>query len=33
MRYIVVNGGVTFEDDVCTGILPGKLLRSYDMVI
>ena len=29
-RYIIVNGQVTFEDSVCTGALPGKLLRSYD---
>ena len=32
MRYIVVNGTVTFEGNDCTGALPGKLLRSYDMV-
>ena len=32
LRYVVVNGGVTFEDNVCTGALPGKLMRSYDMV-
>jgi N-acyl-D-aspartate/D-glutamate deacylase len=33
MRYILVNGTVTFEDNSkCTGALPGKLLRSYDMV-
>lgn len=27
-----VNGNVTFEENDCTGVLPGKLLRSYDMV-
>ena len=32
MRYTLVNGAVTFEDNVCSGALPGKLLRSYDMV-
>ena len=32
MRYIVVNGAVTFIDNECTSALPGKLLRSYDMV-
>ena len=32
MRYIVVNGTVTFVDNECTNALPGKLLRSYDMV-
>ena len=32
MRYILVNGGVTFQENQCTGGLPGKLLRSYDMV-
>ena len=32
MRYILVNGAVTFEGNDCTGALPGKLLRSYDMV-
>jgi len=31
-RYTVVNGEVTFEDGVCSGALPGKLLRSYDQV-
>ena len=31
-RYTIVNGQVTFEDDVCSGALPGKLLRSYDQV-
>ena len=31
MRYIMVNGTVTFENNVCTGALPGKVLRSYDM--
>ena len=32
MRYIIVNGAVTFIDNECTNALPGKLLRSYDMV-
>ena len=31
LRYTLVNGTVTFEDNECTGALPGKLLRSYDM--
>src|SRR5881397_441361 len=30
-RYTIVNGHITFEDQKCTGALPGKLLRSYDM--
>ena len=30
LRYIMVNGTVTFEDNQCTGALPGKLLRSYE---
>ena len=32
LRYTIVNGTVTFEGNECTGALPGKLLRSYDMV-
>ena len=32
LRYTIVNGTVTFEENVCTGALPGRLLRSYDMV-
>ena len=32
LRYTVVNGTVTFEGINSTGSLPGKLLRSYDMV-
>ena len=32
LRYTIVNGSVTFEGSECTGALPGKLLRSYDMV-
>jgi N-acyl-D-aspartate/D-glutamate deacylase len=32
LRYTIVNGAVTFEGTECTGALPGKLLRSYDMV-
>ena len=32
LRYTMVNGTVTFEGNDCTEALPGKLLRSYDMV-
>ena len=32
LRYTIVNGAVTFEENECSGALPGKLLRSYDMV-
>ena len=32
IRYTIVNGSVTFEGNDCTESLPGKLLRSYDMV-
>ena len=32
LRYTLVNGTVTFEGNDCSGALPGKLLRSYDMV-
>jgi len=32
LRFTLVNGTVTFEENTCTGALPGKLLRSYDMV-
>ena len=32
LRYTMVNGAVTFEGNDCTGALPGKLLRSYDMI-
>ncbi len=32
LRYTIVNGGVTFEENNCTGSLPGKLLRSCDVV-
>ena len=32
LRYTVVNGTVTFEENKCTEALPGKLLRSYDMI-
>ncbi len=32
MRYILVNGAVTFEENECTSALSGKLLRSYDMI-
>jgi N-acyl-D-aspartate/D-glutamate deacylase len=30
-RYTIVNGQITFEGQKCTGALPGKVLRSYDM--
>jgi N-acyl-D-amino-acid deacylase len=30
-RYTLVNGEITFEDNVCTGALPGKVLRSCDI--
>ncbi|HKD67277.1 MAG TPA: amidohydrolase family protein [Candidatus Binataceae bacterium] len=32
LHYTIVNGTVTFEDNRCTGELPGKLLRSYEMI-
>ena len=32
IRYIIVNGTVTFVGNQCTGALSGKLLRSYDMI-
>jgi len=32
MKYILVNGVVTFIENECTDALPGKLLRSYEMV-
>ena len=32
IRYILVNGSVTFQENECTGALPGKLLRSYEQV-
>ena len=32
LRYTIVNGTVTFQGNDCMGTLPGKLLRSYDMV-
>jgi len=28
---IIVNGQITFEHGKCSGALPGKVLRSYDM--
>ena len=31
MRYILVNGTVTFGENGCSGALPGKVLRSCDM--
>src|SRR5262249_61008493 len=30
-RYTIVDGQVTFEGEKCTGALPRKGLRSYDM--
>jgi N-acyl-D-amino-acid deacylase len=30
-RYTIVNGVITFEGQQCTGALPGKVLRSYNM--
>lgn len=30
-HFTIVNGVVTFEGQRCTGMLPGKMLRSYDM--
>lgn len=32
IRYTLVEGVVTFEESQCTGALPGKVLRSYDMI-
>ena len=32
LRNTIVNGTVTFDGNDCTGALPGKLLRSYEMV-
>jgi N-acyl-D-aspartate/D-glutamate deacylase len=32
IRYVVVNGAVTFQENECTGALPGTLLRSYDQI-
>ena len=29
-HYTIVNGGITFEGQKCTGALPGKMLRSYE---
>ena len=31
IRCTIVNGVITFEESVCTGATPGKLLRSYEM--
>jgi N-acyl-D-aspartate/D-glutamate deacylase len=30
-HFTIVNGAVTFEGQQCTGKLPGRVLRSYDM--
>ena len=32
LRHTIVNGAPMFEGTECTSALPGKLLRSYDMV-
>ena len=32
IRYIIVNGTVTFVGNRCTGALPGTLLRRSDIV-
>ena len=32
IRYILVNGTLTFQENECTSALPGTLLRSYDQV-
>ena len=32
IRYILVNGTVTFQENECTNALPGKLMRSYDQI-
>jgi len=29
-RFIIVNGQITFEDNICSMALPGKMLRSYN---
>jgi N-acyl-D-aspartate/D-glutamate deacylase len=30
-HFTIVNGVITFEGQRCTGVLPGKMLRSYEM--
>jgi N-acyl-D-aspartate/D-glutamate deacylase len=30
-HFTIVNGVITFEGQKCTGTLPGKMLRSYEM--
>jgi N-acyl-D-amino-acid deacylase len=30
-HFTIVNGVITFEGQRCTGTLPGKMLRSYEM--
>jgi len=32
LRYTLVNGLVTFVENECTGALPGRLLRTHQMV-
>jgi len=32
MRYILVNGAVTFGTNTCTDAQPGMLVHSYDMM-
>ena len=29
---VVIRGGTVVENNECPGALPGKLLRSYDMI-
>jgi N-acyl-D-aspartate/D-glutamate deacylase len=33
LHYTFVNGVVTFEDETCSGALPGKLLRSTNVAV
>jgi len=30
-NFIIINGQITFENGTCSGALPGKVLRSYEM--
>jgi len=30
-NFIIINGQITFENGICSGALPGKVLRSYEM--
>jgi len=29
-NFIIINGQITFENGICSGALPGKVLRSYE---